>query len=179
MKLSRFNFDIIRANVRVVKHYLPTLLANQAQNFFTDSWKRKGWLDAGLKPWAQPHRASHGSTKRERSRAILVKTGRLRRAVSSSLRQKSFEKIRFVVDVPYAAIHNEGGVVHIPAAEKILHFNRKGRFSKMAKAKSAQKVIIPAHNVRIPQRQFMGDSRTLRDKQIKTINKTVDAIWRG
>ncbi len=83
-----------------------------------------------------------------------------------------------MVDVPYAAIHNEGGTIKIPAQEKVLHFNRKGRFSKMAKAKYAQKVMIPAHTVKIQQRQFMGDSKTLRNIQLKIINKQIDAIWR-
>lgn len=174
MALNKFNFDQVLAKTLQVRRDLPVILSNQAQNFFTASWRKKGWDDGGVHPWAE-RRGSSGGKKR----ALLVKTGRLRRAVSSSIRQRSFEKIRLVVDVPYAAIHNEGGIVHKPAMEKVLHFSKGGRFSKMAKAKYAQKVMIPAHDVRIPKRQFMGDSRTLRDMQIKTITKTVDTIWRG
>lgn len=178
---NKFNFRQVRDNMLQVRRELPVILANQAQNFFTDSWKKKGWDDGTVKPWALPRRMMGGGgyTKRAQTRNILVQTGRLRRAVSSSIRQRSFDKIRLVVDVPYAAIHNEGGIVQVPAMEKVLHFSKKGRFSKMAKANYAQKAVIPAHSVKIPKRQFMGDSRTLRGMQLKTINKTVNRIWQA
>lgn len=148
---DRFNFSRVKRNMEQVKKELPVILANQAQNFFADSWKKQGWDDGGLKVWQTPNRKIPGTKEYEypkkkglgrRTRATLVQSGRLRRAIASSIRQKSFSMIRLVVAVPYAKYHNEGTDT-------------------------------------IPKRQFMGDSRTLRRIQVESINKTVDKIWQA
>jgi phage gpG-like protein len=97
-----------------LKTQLPVILANQAQNYFTDSWRQQGWDGAAWEipkrrikdtpEWKYPKKKDLG----RRTRATLVKTGRLRRAVSNSIRQATFDRVRLVVAVPYAAAHNEG-----------------------------------------------------------------------
>lgn len=104
---NKFNFDRVVRNMEKLKTTLPVILANEAQNFFARSWKSQGFTDKSLNPWAP--RAKE--TKKTKGKAIMVSTGKLRRAVQNSIREKSFSKIRLVIDggsIPYAARHNNG-----------------------------------------------------------------------
>ena len=104
---SKFNFERVLSNMQKVKSDLPVLLANQAQNFFAGSWKKQGFTDSSLSMWKQRKK----ETKKTIGKAILVSTGKLRRAVQNSIREKNFNNIRLVVDggsIPYAKRHNEG-----------------------------------------------------------------------
>lgn len=145
---NQFGTDRVLRNMQQLKAQLPPVLANQAQNYFTNSWRLQGWDGEGWKvpqrrikdtpEWKYPKKKDLG----RRTRATLVKTGRLRRAVSNSIRQASFDKVRLVVAVPYAVYHNEG-------------------------------------SEHLPQRKSMGDSPMLRQKQVQTIKREIDKIWRG
>jgi hypothetical protein len=149
---TKFNLDRVRENfTKIVKRDLPRVLANQAQNFFAGSWRKQGFDDGGIVLWVVPQRRIPGTRAYKyprsrdlgrRTRATLVKTGRLRRAVQNSVRKVTFEHIWLVVEVPYAAYHNKG-------------------------------------TSKLPKREFMGDSRTLRRIQVEKIDEEVDKIWRG
>jgi phage gpG-like protein len=108
---TKFHFQRVMLNIEQVKTELPVILGNQAQNYFTDSWRQQGWNG---EPWKEVQRRD-SSTKvykyskpAARTRAILVKSGRLRRAVANSIRETRFDRVRLVVDVPYAEYHNDG-----------------------------------------------------------------------
>lgn len=111
---NKFNFDRVKVNMQRLKTELPVILANDAQKFFVDSWRQQGWEG---KDWPEVKRRIPGTREYKfpktkglgrRTRAILVKSGALRRAVGHSIRSKTFNNIRLVVDLPYAARHNEG-----------------------------------------------------------------------
>ena len=148
---TRFGIERVRSNFNeIVKKDLPVVLANQAQNFFAGAWRKQGFDDGGLVPWRVPQRRILGTPAYDypltrdlgrRTRATLVKSGRLRRAVQNCIREVRFDHIRLVVEVPYAVYHNKG-------------------------------------TDRLPQREFMGDSRTLRRMQVEKINQAVDKIWK-
>lgn len=140
--MSKFNLDRVIANIEQVKTTLPKIIANDAQRFFLSSWDKQGFTDVVTTPWAPRKK----ETKKTKGKSILVGTGRLRRAVSQSAKIVTFEKIKFEVNLPYAAIHNYGGNL--------------GNGGKM------------------PKREFMGDSKTLRDLLEKKINLVVEKIWR-
>lgn len=116
---NQFGTDRILKNIKQLKQDLPTKLADQAQNFFTNSWRLQGWNDT---TWQIPKRRIKGTPEYmypkkkglgRRTRATLVQSGRLRRAVSNSIRQATFEKIKLIVAVPYANYHN-AGTDHLP-----------------------------------------------------------------
>lgn len=121
-----------------MKRDLPLELSKDAQKFFNASWRNQGFDDGGVQKW----KSRAKETKKSKGKAILVSSGNLRTAVGTSLKEATWEKIRFVVDVFYAGYHNEG-------------------------------------DGKIPQRKFMGDSKTLRILQREKIKKIVDKIWRG
>jgi phage gpG-like protein len=123
-----------------LKKEVPPVLANQAQTFFTKSFDNQGFTDGSLSKWAE---RKYG---KDAGRNILVKSGRLKRAVSSSIREANWNIIRLIVDVS-----NEGG------------FN-----------------YAQAHNEgtdKLPKREFMGDSATLRNMQLKKLQQMSDKIW--
>lgn len=112
---NKFGFGEVKRKITEMKVDLPVVLANQAQNFFVSSWAKQGW--DGTK-WKEPNRKIPGTPEYKypigkklgrRTRATLVQTGALRRAVSNSIRSKTFDNVRLVVDLPYAEVHNDGG----------------------------------------------------------------------
>lgn len=119
---TKFGFAQVKQNIAAMKIDLPKVLANQAQNFFAASWKNQGWEGVA---WKEVKRRIPGTTEYKypkkygtgrRTAAILVSSGKkkgmsggtLRRAVSNSIRTQTFDSIKLVVDLPYAAIHNDG-----------------------------------------------------------------------
>lgn len=146
---NKFRTDQILKNVDKIKNAVPPLLANQARNFFLDSFKKGAWLDGNTQNWKEVQRRIQGTPEwkyprtrqlSRRSSPILVRTGKLRRAVRNSVRQQTFQRVELVVPLKYAAVHNDG----------------EGDMT---------------------QRQFMGDSKTLKAMQFKLIYKEFDRVW--
>jgi len=77
---------------------LPRLIANTSVNHFKDNWRKQGFDDATVHPW-EPRK------NRDSGRAILVKSGRLRRSFSYVHTQT---RITIINDAPYGFYHNEG-----------------------------------------------------------------------
>lgn len=103
--MDKFNFDQVIKKLEQAKSSLPKVLANDTKKFFLASWQKQGWDNGGVKAWSP---RKYNKNKRSAGRAILVKSGALRRAVNASLKSATFDSIKFSVDLPYAAIHNEG-----------------------------------------------------------------------
>lgn len=146
---NQFGTGKILQNITQMKRELPPILANQARNFFLDSFDKQGWQDGTQQNWKEVQRRIPGTPeykypkKKQLSRRdspILVRTGKLRRAVRNSIRTQTFEKVELIVPLKYADVHNSGDANHA-------------------------------------KRQFMGDSKTLRDKQKKTISNRIDKAF--
>ena len=133
------------------KKQLPKLLTNTSKNIFVDSWKKQGW--DGVK-WQEVQRRTPGTkayksaTKAARTRAILVKSGTLRRSIV--VNSQTFQRMIISTNVPYAEVHNEGfsGIVRV---------NAHSRIGKRIKAHSRK--------VNIPQRKFMGHGQRVEKEQ--------------
>ena len=90
------------ANLIQLEKILPTILSEQAKNFFQDSFVNQGFTDKTLVKW-QPSRAA-----KRRGGATLVDSGILRGAIMvSSLTPSSFS-IGVRGDIKYAEQHNKG-----------------------------------------------------------------------
>ena len=79
-----------------------TVISVEAKNHFTKSFADQGFTDKGLVKW-QPRK----SRSRDDGRAILVKTGNLRRSIR--VISRSINEVVIGSDLPYAQVHNEGG----------------------------------------------------------------------
>lgn len=127
------------------------------QAFFSEAWQRR---KSPLRPGG----------------ATLVDTGKLRRSIRS---ESTDESIRFFSDLPYAAIHNEGGEIKVTARMKrffwakyystVGSFGRKKngqlrsdkrtiRLSTEAEFWKAMALMRVGKVIRIPKRQFLGAS---------------------
>lgn len=103
--MSKLKIDEALRKFENVKRSLPQVLANDAVRFFNRSFIKQGWEDTKLEAW-QPR--LRNPKKRDKTRKILVDSGALRRAVSTSLTKATFEEIKFEVSLPYAMVHNTG-----------------------------------------------------------------------
>ncbi len=188
---TKFGFDKVLNNMERLKKTLPVLLANQAQNFFVDSWRKQGWDDGSVQKW-QPRKVTN---KKNQGRSLLVKSGALRRAASQSIRSQTFSLIRLTVALPYAAVHNDGynGPVKGYTRAKFTK-STTSQFIGLRRTKSGKlkenirrttvftktgDVQVKAHTMRMPQRRFMGDSKTLRKQQVTLITGQIDKIWQA
>jgi phage gpG-like protein len=181
-KKDKFDLDGVIKRLEQTKSELPKIFANDAQTFFEKSFKRQGWTDESFTHWKPRKKSKKG---RDRTRAILVKSGFLRR--NFSIKSATFTNITISNSTPYAAIHNEGGVIHKKSRTFDLGFRKKRGTdayvfasigAKKKKARFVQTVTIGAHNINMPQRQFMGHSKALEKIQIAKINKALKEIWK-
>jgi hypothetical protein len=203
MTLSKFNFDTMKVKLEKSRRDLLVLLSNQAQNYFSDSFKKQGfngekWKEvqrrnSDINPKTGKQYSAYLYPKKKglqrRTSPILVgagykhRGGVLRRAVSNMARTAEInnDKLRMIVDLPYAKIQNEGGIINMPARQSIIHFNtnKKGqtRFSTVKKARFAQKVNVGTHQIKIDKREFVGQTQELTNKQKELIDKTINKIW--
>lgn len=120
---TKFNFEEVNKMLVQYKRETLVLLSNQAQNYFLDSFKKQGWDG---KQWKEVQRRTPGTKAfkypkkkglQRRTQPILigsgfkVRGGTLRRAVSTMERSAEISKdrVRMIVDLPYAEIINDGG----------------------------------------------------------------------
>lgn len=108
--------------------------------------------------------------------SILQESGRL----ASSIQSKATDTEAIVgTNVKYAAIHQLGGTINIPAQDKVLNFKKfnrgankgKVRFSKESKASFSQKIKTQAYSIKIPARPFL----TVTPKEITEMRRLVIA----
>lgn len=187
--MNKFNFDQAIKKLEQTKRSLPKALANDTKKFFLASWEKKGWDDGVVKSWAP---RKYNKNKRAAGRSILVKSGALRRAVNASLKSATFDSIKFSVHLPYAQIHNDGGVINKQSRDIALRrrIDAKGNFIKQKTninlhviASSKHKRVgttfhhIGSHSINMPQRKYMGDSESLRKIQKQKIQRSIEQIF--
>lgn len=154
MATDRFRFDIIGEEFRKGSTNMMREIAMANKNYFLQSFQRQGWDG---KKWEEVQRRIKGTRAYKypkkkglsrRTRPILVGKGSLRRAVNSSIKSVTPNRVRFQVDLPYAAIHNEGS-------------NVKGKGRKA-----------------MPKRQYMGNSKETDKINQTIIKKHVNKAFR-
>lgn len=145
---------------------LPNKAATIAVNFGKNSFRRQAWIGDRTENWAK---RKHDD-KNSRRRAILVKSGTLKR---------DLHKIRVTADdaligtstitKDYARIHNEGGYVNTTANVAAHKRKAHGRIRAGRKEK-VKETIVREHSkkvrFRMPRRRFIGASPVM-DKQIE------------
>jgi len=143
----------------------PQRLANAALDYSYRAFRAQAWDGKAWKP--------RKKTKGNEGRAILIQSGRLRRSlrIISTATAPGIIRITLGSDVPYAQIHNNGGTINHPGGTPYITIGSKaGGFPKQRvfisnqNAKKFKKVTpkrTKPHNITIPQRQFLGNSRAL------------------
>ena len=93
---------INKAALRTIKKTIPEGTATLAVNWFRNSFRKQGFTDTGFKKWKK----RKPGAPRNRGRAILTDTGRLRRSIRKN--RVTFRRSIISTNVPYGIYHNEG-----------------------------------------------------------------------
>lgn len=166
-------FGKVLARLLVTHQQLPNKVAATAIAFVNQRFREQAWADNYTKPWKA--RKADRSRKRanRRRRALLVKTGRLKRSIRKI--SANSELVEIGTDVEYAQVHNQGfrGVVNIPAhtrhrynKQKETYTTRTGRQRTRTTRKIDEDtgpINVRAHRRRmnVPRRQYIGVSALL------------------
>ncbi len=181
----QINFEKIKLELTNNLRIIILKAGTEAINFTKDNFVKQGFRDIVTTPW--PKRKN--DTKKDSTRGILMKTGRLKRSIR--LIKMTSSSVTIGTDVPYAQAHNEGykGIVTIPEHTRMLTKKQKvstGKFTKTGKERMitakiyAGETTVRQHTRRLnlPQRQFMGPSKSLNYRIQQIIQKEIKAIFK-
>ena len=144
---------------------LPAIIGEEAVNFTQENFDAQGWQGDSFEAWQKRLNPNAWGKKDDPTRAILIKTGKLRRSIRVS---KIVEDTVYIqaggADVPYARAHNEGfsGAVNQNVGEHI----RKGKKGQNIKVSAFKRTI----QQNIPKRKFIGGD--LESSQLRTRLRT-------
>lgn len=142
----------------------PTKVGNTSVKFYKDRFVRGGWIgDGGLEKW-KPRKRRDRNERRRGNRALLVKSGRLKRSIR--VIKKTRDSVTVGTDVEYARMHNEGfeGRVSqsVSSHKRKSHMRRNGRSRRRSRVKEAKiKESKRTIKQKIPRRKFIGNSKFL------------------
>lgn len=164
--------DQLAADVTKLYKTLPQRVGVLAKRFVDQNFRLQAWQGSSIEAWAR----RKAIEKNQSQRALLIKSGRLRRATSYS---SGTGYVLLRNNTPYAQIHNEGGTIAGTAAV--------GQHTRRAHTRNTRKGVqavrdhsVRQHtrkmNTRIAKRQFMGDSPIFDQKLDSHILKALDNI---
>jgi phage gpG-like protein len=152
-KMTQFKHPFHKLNKEYwsFRQKLPDIISTIAVNDFKENFRRQGYIgnSGELINW-QPRKINKG-----KGRAILVKSGRLKRDIR---KKPDYRSARAVTSVPYAQAHNEGF---------------KGRIKVRGK-----KVKEHYRNANIPKRPFMITTPALINRINTRIETDLDNIFK-
>src|SRR5437764_3618772 len=97
--------DIVRAKLDRVILGLPKVVGNEAVQWSQERFLQQNWIGESTEPW----QARQKETRKTAGRKLLIQTSRLFRSIR--IVEQSANSVVIGTDVPYAAIHNYGGVI--------------------------------------------------------------------
>ena len=149
------------AAIKSVMQRAPNEIGAIAVAHYKQNFVLGGFVDDTLRPWKKRKK----ETKQTLGRALLVKRAKLKNSIR--VFSKNEQQIVLGSDVVYARIHNEGGVITQYERSELFvrNRNKKGFYKKGIKAGKGN--TYGKRTIRIPKRQFIGDSIALRRKMDK------------
>ena len=102
-KSNKFNFKDIEKKARKVLENAMVEIGNTAKVFFVDSFRKQGFDDKSVEAWKPRKQAD-----KRAGRAILVKSGDLRRSIIRNPENRAALSVKISTDLPYARRHNDG-----------------------------------------------------------------------
>ncbi len=184
--MAKQNIPDIFANLRErlvpVLSELPRIIGNAGVNYTLEAFEKQAWENV---PWQQ-------RKDKKNTRALLIKSGRLKRSVR--VIRTTENSIIWGTDVPYAQVHNDGLAISRAARSetfvrpryergpKSKLFGGKGAFRKMTaderSAGPAKGQTYKASNGVMPRRRFMGDTPELRQYLMRVTKEELSKIFK-
>lgn len=169
---------------RLLSRTLPIKIGALAKAHFQQNFRLGGYVNGGLQPWPITKRQLSGGASASGQYGPLL-SGRNRLMSSIAYRTAPLETTIYTA-VPYAAIHNVGGIVSPSVTAKMRRFAwamyYKNRGSGKAESPEANRWKALALtrkkklSVRIPRRQFMGDSQELSQAISSKISSEINSL---
>lgn len=163
---------------------LPRKLAVVAKNHFKDNFRRSGFVDGGLQPWQRAIR-QYGSSTSAQYRTLTSARNHLMSSIEATPRKAA---VLVYNPVAYARIHNEGGEFDTyPTLTPKMRRYAWARYYELGGKKGSEEAekwrrlaLSPKEklhiHVRMPKRQFIGESKELRDKIEKELIKSINKV---
>jgi phage gpG-like protein len=102
-KQNKFNFKGIEKKARTTLENAMVEIGNAAKSFFVENFRKQGFDDKSVTKW-KPRKKDDKIA----GRAILVKTGDLRRSIIRNPANRAALSVKISTDLVYAARHNNG-----------------------------------------------------------------------
>ena len=185
-EFSRWTANKQRELEKLMRHVLPKVVGRMAMDHFQDNFYKGGFVNGGLHPWKPAKRLSSGL------RGAAYRYGTLLsgdKHLFNSIKYIPGEgRVKVSNDMRYAPIHNWGGTVNPTVTDKMrrhawyMYYKSIGKKKKTAKGKKkGGSTATPENtqaqfwkrlaltkksklNVKMPQRQFLGESAELSEK---------------
>lgn len=140
-----------------IRKQLPNIVAETATEFFKARFQSKEWDGFA---WPQ-------TKKIVRKGSLLVRSSKLVNSIRPSL--VTADRVRISAGnakVPYAKIHNDGGIINHPGGTAFMQLKKEKRFAWVSNKKAAGTNLprTRPHQIPIPRRQFMEHSPRLNAK---------------
>ncbi len=160
---------------------LPRKIGVIAKQHFKDNFRKSGFVDGGVRPWQRAQRQGGSSTSAQ-YRTLTSSRNHLMNSIEAVPGKGS---VLVYNPVPYASIHNDGGLVNSSSTvtSKMRRFFWAKYFASGGKnggaeAEKWKRIALGAKDVvrikfQMPQRQFIGDSKELREKIEKEFYKSI------
>ena len=176
-----------KALEKLMRREMPVIAGRMAQEHFQNNFRQGGFVNGGLHPWPKAKRLSSGRTDAAGNYGTLL-SGRNHLFKSIKYIPTDY-RVKISNDVVYAPIHNWGGTVAVTVIDRMRRFawakyretsgETKKNTGKKSRGKATSKrapnpqaqmwkglALTPKKklNIRIPQRQFIGESEELNEK---------------
>lgn len=182
----------------LMRRRMPVIAGRIAKDHFQDNFRRGGFVNGGLHPWPEAKRRSSGGTDAASQYGTLF-SGR-NHLFNSIKYMPSDYRVRVANELAYAPLHNWGGTVHPTVTDKMRKWawrqfyksagiqkntSKKTKATRLKAAAANSQVQMWKRlaltkkkklNVRIPQRQFLGESRELTDRINERMEKEIRNI---
>ena len=176
-KKGEFNFKGMQKRFdREIKISLPKIVANDTQKHFQSGFRSGGGkTNDSISGWKQRQ-----FTKGKGSRGVLVNSGRLRKDISKKL--VSFSRIIIgttSLTKDYAHTQNEGG--NITITKQMRSFFWAQHYKSRAKTEKEYWKNLALHKgntIKIPKREFIGDSRVLERRINMSVKKQMEKVFK-
>lgn len=169
---------------QLMRRQLPVKIGRMAKDHFQENFRKGGFVNNGLQQWPKTKRQLSGTSSAAAQYGPLLSG---RNHLFSSMKYTPFDyRVKVANEVPYAAIHNEGGTVNPTVTPEMRRFawamfykssgKKKGKRGSMLSNPDAERWKALALTkkskltVKIPKRQFLGESAELR----KSINDKIE-----
>lgn len=168
----------LQAAVDAAKPAILPQMGAIAVQFVHENFEKEGFQGEVFEPWL-PRKEE---TRKTKGKQILTDTAQLRNATRYDI--ISADAIRLSNMMPYAAIHNYGGSINMPARTQVLSFNRTRsgglRLGRTATKRQRNSIVaqakanIGAYTLQMPQRRFIGDSPVLNTRIAQMVVRNIN-----